>query len=56
MLLYGKPLAEQVKLELKTQIPQLFDPQSKYIAILFFGDNRSSAVYVKHKQNYAKDI
>lgn len=56
MLLYGKPLAEMMKAELRQKVQTYFWAQEKYVAILFFGDNSSSAVYVKHKQKYGSKI
>ena len=56
MLLYGKPIAEKIKDELKIQVSTFFGEKKKYVAILFFGDNKSSATYVHHKQKYAKEI
>ena len=56
MLLYGKPIAEKIKDELKIQVSTFFGENQKYVAILFFGDNKSSATYVHHKQKYAKEI
>jgi hypothetical protein len=36
MLLYGKPIAEKIKDNLKSQIPLLLGKMEKYVAILFF--------------------
>lgn len=56
MLLYGKPLAEKIEAELKEKVQSAFWKSKKFVAILFFWDNRSSAVYVKHKQNFGTRI
>ncbi len=56
MLLYGKPLAEKMEADLKVKVQSTFWDQKKYVAILFFWDNSSSAVYVKHKQNFGARI
>lgn len=56
MLLYGTTLAQEIKSKLQSEITRLFTREKHYIAILFFGDNSSSRVYVKHKQKYAKEI
>lgn len=56
MLLYGKTLADEMKKNLKNQISELFSNQKKYVAILFFGNNKSSSTYVNHKKKYASDI
>lgn len=56
MLLYGKPLAETIKITLTQKVNHYFPDKRHYVAILFFWDNNSSATYVKHKQAYAKEI
>lgn len=56
MLLYGKPLEEKIEAELKEKVQSTFWKSKKFVAILFFWDNRSSAVYVKHKQNFGTRI
>lgn len=56
MLLYGKPLAEKIEAELKEKVRSTFWKSKKFVAILFFWDNSSSAVYVKHKQNFGARI
>ena len=56
MLLYGKPIAEKIKDNLKSQIPLLFGKMQKYVAILFFWENSSSSTYVHYKQKYAEEI
>lgn len=56
MILYGKPIAEKIKEELKHEVSLLLKEQKKYVAILFFGENSSSSTYVHHKQKYAKEI
>lgn len=56
MLLYGKPLADDIKIKLKSQILDFFGERKRYVAILFFGENSSSATYVKHKVKYGSEI
>lgn len=56
MLLYWKPLAQELEIELKEKTAHYFSAQKKFVAILFFGDNASSATYVKHKQKFWEKI
>jgi methylenetetrahydrofolate dehydrogenase (NADP+)/methenyltetrahydrofolate cyclohydrolase len=56
MLLYGKPVADKIKQELKLKVSKYFPNKDMYLAILFFWDNSSSKIYVKHKQKYWNDI
>jgi len=56
MLLYGKPIAEKIEAELKAKVQSTFWDTKKFVAILFFWDNRSSAVYVRNKQNFGSRI
>lgn len=56
MLLYGKPLANQIKIKLHQQVKNYFGEEKKYVAILFFWENSSSTTYVHLKQKYAKEI
>lgn len=56
MLLYGKPIAEKIEAELKAKVQSTFWNTKKFVAILFFWDNHSSAVYVRHKQNFGSRI
>ncbi len=54
MILEGKALSEQMKIDLSIKARHL--PTGSYIAILFFGDNEWSKVYVQRKQKYGEDI
>ncbi|MBB1578585.1 MAG: bifunctional 5,10-methylenetetrahydrofolate dehydrogenase/5,10-methenyltetrahydrofolate cyclohydrolase [candidate division SR1 bacterium] len=56
MLLYGKPVAELHTQKLKSDIGTYFSDGKHYVAILFFGTNSSSAVYVRNKQAFAQKI
>jgi len=56
MLLYGKPIAEKIEAELKAKVQSTFWNTKKFGALLFFWDNHSSAVYVRHKQNFGSRI
>ena len=56
MLLYWKPVAEKIKEELKSKSQKYFPNADYYMAILFFWDNSSSKVYVKHKQKYWEEM
>lgn len=53
MILYSKPLIEE-----KTQaLKDFFSKQkSPYIAILFFGDNPGSKVYIRNKIKFGKEV
>ena len=56
MLLYWKPVANQIKDQQKKLVSEYFPDTDKYMAILFFWDNISSKVYVSHKQKYWEEI
>mgnify|MGYP001673674536 FL=1 len=56
MLLYGKPLAEKMEADLRQQVHSTFWDQERFVAILFFGNDASSQVYVKYKQLYGEKI
>lgn len=56
MLLYWKPVAELHTQKLKSDIWTYFSDWKHYVAILFFGTNSSSAVYVRNKQAFAQKI
>ena len=50
MILEGKALSEQMKIDLSIKARHL--PTGSYIAILYFGDNSGSKIYVQRKQAY----
>lgn len=53
MILYGKPVVESRK----NQIIDFFsDKNGVYIAILFFGNNEWSRVYVRNKQKFGESV
>lgn len=52
MILYGKPVIEAKKPVLK----EFFVNSNSYIAILFFGDNEGSKVYVRNKVKFGEEI
>lgn len=53
MILYSKPLIEEKTQDLK----DFFSTQkSPYIAILFFGDNPGSQVYIRNKIKFGKEV
>lgn|GEM_PF-246642 len=54
MILEGKALSEQMKIDLSIKARHL--PTGSYIAILFFGDNSGSKIYVQRKQTYGEEI
>jgi len=54
MILRGKELSLQIQENLKTKSKSL--PENSYMAILFFGNDFSSATYVRHKQKYGESI
>ena len=56
MLLYWKPVAELHTQKLKSDIWTYFSDWKHYVAILFFGTNSSSAVYVRNKQAFSQKI
>lgn len=56
MLLYWKPVAEKIKKELQEKNKKFFSEGLQFLAILFFWDNTSSAVYVKSKKKYGDEI
>ncbi len=57
MLLYWTERANEIKKNLQAQVVTRFGEQhNKYIAILYFWDNSSSATYVKFKKRYGEDI
>lgn len=54
-ILYGAPIAERIKSELKDWIKEQ-NLSEHYVAIIFSGDNPASASYVRMKQRFAHDI
>lgn len=54
--LLGKELSQQIKTDLAQKVKTTFTTQQKFVAILYFGEEYSSATYVKHKQKYGEDI
>ena len=56
MLLYWKPVADKIMDEQKKMVLEFFPNWDKFLAILFFWENSSSKVYVKHKQKYWENI
>ena len=56
MLLYWKPVAEEIKKELQEKTKKYFPDWNNFVAVLFFWDNYSSSVYVKSKQRYGESI
>ena len=54
MILAGKELSLEIQKNLKTQAAKL--GTDKYVAIIFLGDDYSSATYVNHKQKYWEAI
>ncbi len=55
-LLLGTPLAQKIKTKLIIKKSEVFLNSNKYLAILFFGEDPASEVYVRLKQEYAQDI
>jgi len=41
---------------LTQSVKKVFGENKKYVAIIFLGDDYSSATYVKHKKKYGEDI
>lgn len=57
VILSGTERAQQIKNELQQKVIQYFgEKYNKYIAILYFWDNSSSATYVKFKKRYGEAI
>ncbi len=56
MLLAWKELSLQLKDHLIKKRAQLFGDRKAYVAIIFLGDDFSSATYVKHKKAYGESI
>jgi len=55
MILDGRQLALDLQAELKAKVASTFSEQ-KYVAIIFLGEDYSSAAYVKHKKKYGESI
>ena len=56
MLLLWKELSVAFKQELITKKAQFFGERKAYVAIIFLGEDYSSATYVKHKKVYGDSI
>lgn len=56
MILSWKELSLSLKQELIEKRAKFFGEEKKYIAILFLGEDYSSATYVKHKKAYGRAI
>lgn len=56
MLLSWKELSVSLKQELIKKRAKFFATRNVYVAIIFLGDNASSATYVKHKKTYGEEI
>lgn len=54
MILEGKALSEHLKADLAIKAKTL--AAGSYIAILYFGDNSASKIYVQRKQAYGEEI
>lgn len=56
MILSWKELSISLKQELTEKRAKVFGDEKKYVAIIFLGEDYSSATYVKHKKAYGDDI
>ena len=56
MILSGKELSLSLKQDLIAKRAQIFGDTPVYVAIIFLGDDYSSATYVKHKKAYGDAI
>ncbi|MFA7298051.1 MAG: bifunctional 5,10-methylenetetrahydrofolate dehydrogenase/5,10-methenyltetrahydrofolate cyclohydrolase [Candidatus Absconditabacterales bacterium] len=56
MILSGKELSVSFKQELIQKRAKFFGNRKTYVAIIFLGDDYSSATYVKHKKAYGDSI
>lgn len=56
MILSWKELSVSLKQELIAKRTQFFADRNVYVAIIFLGDDYSSATYVKHKKSYGESI
>lgn len=56
MILSWKELSISLQQELIAKRAKFFGERKVYIAIIFLGDNPSSATYVKHKKTYGESI
>jgi len=55
LILTGTPIADRMKAELTTRVREN-DFANKYVAIIYTGDNASSATYVRMKTKFANEI
>jgi 5,10-methylene-tetrahydrofolate dehydrogenase/methenyl tetrahydrofolate cyclohydrolase len=56
MILSWKELSISLKQELTEKRAKVFGDEKKYVAIIFLGEDYSSATYVKHKKAYGDGI
>lgn len=56
LLLKGKEKSELLKKEYRKLRTQYFWNEKKFVAVLFFGENNPSQVYVKLKKKYSEEI
>lgn len=56
MILSGKELSLVLKQDLLAKRTQIFGDTHVYVAVIFLGDDYSSATYVKHKKAYGESI
>jgi len=56
MILSWKELSVAFKQELTAKRAKIFGDRKVYVAIIFLGDDYSSATYVKHKKSYGDSI
>ena len=56
MILSWKELSVNFKQELIQKRTQFFGEKKAYVAIIFLGEDYSSATYVKHKKSYGESI
>ncbi|MFA7717974.1 MAG: bifunctional 5,10-methylenetetrahydrofolate dehydrogenase/5,10-methenyltetrahydrofolate cyclohydrolase [Candidatus Absconditabacterales bacterium] len=56
MILSGKELSIALQQELKVNVQKTFAGKKAYVAIIFLGNDYSSATYVKHKKIYGETI
>lgn len=56
MILSWKDISLRLQQELATQVQTAFAGKKPYVAIIFLGDDHSSATYVKHKKTYGSHI
>lgn len=56
MILSWKDISVRLQQELTEQVKSVFAGKKPYVAIIFLGDNYSSATYVRHKKTYGDTI